>query len=84
MPAPSLTWPDNVARVITSSLRVWQIPANIRHKSLLILAPRERERRGMHPLIYASVEITEKAGEECRILLDVSSPPLAPTAGVSS
>ena len=38
----------------------------------------------MHPLIYASVEITEKAREECRILLDVSSPPLAPTAGVSN
>ena len=49
-----------------------------------LFSPRERERRGMHPLIYASVEITEKAREECRILLDVSSSPLAPSAGVSS
>ena len=33
----------------------------------------KRAGRGMHPVIYASVEITEKAREECRILLDVSS-----------
>ena len=53
-----------------------------------LFSPQESQERGMHHMIYASVEITEKAeGEEQNVAFywDVVSPTaISLTAGVSS